>query len=183
MKEMAIFQDRELSWLDFDTRVLELTEDPTIPLLERLRFLAIFSSNLDEFFMVRVASLKAKIERGSTSVTSAGYTPKELLPLVLKRTQELVNIQADRFRDVIIPELKNEGIEFAKISDLSESERAHLKDYYNKRVFPVLTPLVVDPSHPFPYISGLSLCSRKGAFKSSSIYSDIRSRRYPIYSY
>jgi polyphosphate kinase len=157
MKEVAIFQDRELSWLDFDTRVLELTEDPTIPLLERLRFLAIFSSNLDEFFMVRVASLKAKIERGSTSVNSAGYTPKELLPLVLNRTQKLVNIQAERFRDVIIPELKKEGIEFAKISDLSESERAHLKDYYNKRVFPVLTPLVVDPSHPFPYISGLSL--------------------------
>ena len=157
MKEIAIYQDRELSWLDFDTRVLELTEDPTIPLLERLRFLAIFSSNLDEFFMVRVASLKAKIERGSTTVNSAGYTPKELLPLVLKRTQELVNIQVDRFRDEITPELKAQGIEFVKIADLTESEKSNLKDYYNKRVFPVLTPLVVDPSHPFPYISGLSL--------------------------
>ena len=151
------YQDRELTWLDFDTRVLELTEDPTIPLLERLRFLAIFSSNLDEFFMVRVASLKAKIERGSTTVNSAGFTPRELLPVVLKRTQELVNIQADRFRDVIIPELLKEGIEFAKISDLSDQERENLKDYYSKRIFPVLTPLVVDPSHPFPYISGLSL--------------------------
>ena len=157
MKESANYQDRELTWLDFDTRVLELTEDPTIPLLERLRFLAIFSSNLDEFFMVRVASLKAKIERGITTVNSAGYAPKELLSLVLKRTQELVTIQADRFRDVIIPELAAEGIEFAKIANLSEDERAHLKDYYSKRIFPVLTPLVVDPSHPFPYISGLSL--------------------------
>ena len=158
MKDLAAtFQDRELTWLDFDTRVLELTEDPTIPLLERVRFLAIFSSNLDEFFMVRVASLKAKIERGVTAPNSAGYTPKELLKIVLQRTQELVGIQAERFRDVIVPELAQHGIEFFKISELSQDERDHLKDYYNKRVFPVLTPLVVDPSHPFPYISGLSL--------------------------
>ena len=158
MKELAAnYQDRELTWLDFDTRVLELTEDPTIPLLERVRFLAIFSSNLDEFFMVRVASLKAKIERGVTAPNSAGYTPKELLKIVLERTQELVRIQAERFRDVIVPELAEHGIEFLKINQLSQEERDHLKDYYNNRIFPVLTPLVVDPSHPFPYISGLSL--------------------------
>ena len=158
MKEqLANYQDRELTWLDFDTRVLELTEDPTIPLLERVRFLAIFSSNLDEFFMVRVASLKAKIERGVTTPNSAGYTPRELLKIVLARTQNLVNIQAERFKDVIIPELATHGIEFCKIGELTDEEREHLKDYYDKRVFPVLTPLVVDPSHPFPYISGLSL--------------------------
>ena len=158
MKDLAAnYQDRELTWLDFDTRVLELTEDPTIPLLERVRFLAIFSSNLDEFFMVRVASLKAKIERGVTAPNSAGYTPKELLKIVLERTQELVKIQAERFRDVIVPELAEHGIEFVKIDQLSQDERDHLKDYYNNRIFPVLTPLVVDPSHPFPYISGLSL--------------------------
>ena len=151
------YQDRELSWLDFDTRVLELSEDHSIPLLERLRFLAIFSSNLDEFFMVRVASLKAKIERGVTTANSAGYTPQELLKIVLQRTQELVRIQAERFKDVIVPELAQHGIEFLKIDELSQDERDHLKDYYNKRIFPVLTPLVVDPSHPFPYISGLSL--------------------------
>jgi len=155
--QISNFQDRELTWLDFDTRVLELTEDPTIPLLERVRFLAIFSSNLDEFFMVRVASLKSKIERGVTAANSAGYTPKELLKIVLHRTQELVKIQADRFQDVIIPELAQHGIEFLKINELTQDERDHLKDYYNKRIFPVLTPLVVDPSHPFPYISGLSL--------------------------
>ena len=153
----ANYQDRELTWLDFDTRVLELSEDPTVPLLERVRFLAIFSSNLDEFFMVRVASIKSKIERGVNTPNSAGYTPKELLKIVLQRTEELVNIQAERFRDVIIPELRAHGIEFLKIAELSESEREHMKDYYNKRIFPVLTPLVVDPSHPFPYISGLSL--------------------------
>lgn len=151
------YQDRELSWLDFDTRVLELSEDHSIPLLERLRFLAIFSSNLDEFFMVRVASLKAKIDRGSTTINSAGYAPKELLDLVLKRTQVLVNTQAERFRDDIVPELRKEGIEFLKISEVTDSEREDLRNYYNNRIFPVLTPLVVDPSHPFPYISGLSL--------------------------
>ena len=151
------YQDRELSWLDFDTRVLELSADTTIPLLERLRFLAIFSSNLDEFFMVRVASIKAKIERGSTTINSAGYAPKELLDLVLKRTQVLVNTQAERFRDEIVPELRKEGIEFVKLSEVTDSEREDLKNYYNNRIFPVLTPLVVDPSHPFPYISGLSL--------------------------
>jgi polyphosphate kinase len=156
-EHVANYQDRELTWLDFDTRVLELTEDPTIPLLERVRFMAIFSSNLDEFFMVRVASLKAKIERGVTTPNSAGYTPQELIKIVLKRTQELVTIQAERFRDVIIPELRSHGIEFCKISELSDEERSNLKDYYDKRIFPVLTPLVVDPSHPFPYISGLSL--------------------------
>ena len=158
MKDTQVtYQDRELTWLDFDTRVLELTEDPTIPLLERVRFLAIFTSNLDEFFMVRVASLKAKIERGVTTANSAGYTPQELLKIVLQRTQELVRIQAERFKDVIVPELAQHGIEFLKIDELSQDERDHLKDYYNKRIFPVLTPLVVDPSHPFPYISGLSL--------------------------
>ena len=156
-EQLANYQDRELTWLDFDTRVLELTEDPTIPLLERVRFLSIFSSNLDEFFMVRVASLKAKIERGVTTPNSAGYTPRELLKIVLERTQNLVNIQAERFKDVIIPELATHGIEFCKISELTDEERSQLKDYYDKRVFPVLTPLVVDPSHPFPYISGLSL--------------------------
>jgi polyphosphate kinase len=107
--------------------------------------------------MVRVASLKAKIERGVTAPNSAGYTPKELLKIVLERTQELVKIQAERFRDVIVPELAEHGIEFVKIDQLSQDERDHLKDYYNNRIFPVLTPLVVDPSHPFPYISGLSL--------------------------
>lgn len=179
MKEnRADYQDRELTWLDFDTRVLELTADPTIPLLERIRFLSIFSSNLDEFFMVRVASLKAKIERGSTSVNSAGYSPKELLSLVHKRTQDLVTIQADRFKNELALELKKEGIEFVGISETSEEERQNLTKYYNDRIFPVLTPLVVDPSHPFPYISGLSL--NIGINIESSVDHDISFARVKI---
>ena len=151
------FQNRELSWLDFNTRVLELSRDESTPLLERLRFLSIFSSNLDEFFMVRVASIKAKIERGNLNTLGTGYSTKELLKLVLERTQELVATQADHFRNELVPKLQDAGIAFVKIADLTESEARDLKDYYSNRIFPVLTPLVVDPSHPFPYISGLSL--------------------------
>jgi len=151
------YGDRELSWLDFDTRVLELSEDQSIPLLERVRFLSIFSSNLDEFFMVRVASVKAKIQRGISSINSAGLTPFELLGMIQERTQHLVSRQAELFKNELIPELSRYGIEFARIEQLTDDERNGLKDYYDARIFPVLTPLVVDPSHPFPYISGLSL--------------------------
>lgn len=107
--------------------------------------------------MVRVASLKAKIERGSTTINSAGYEPKDLLGIVLSQTQALVTTQADRFQSELIPLLRKEGIEFVKLSEVTESEARDLTNYYNARIFPVLTPLVVDPSHPFPYISGLSL--------------------------
>ena len=151
------YGDRELSWLDFDTRVLELSEDQSIPLLERVRFLSIFSSNLDEFFMVRVASVKAKIQRGISSINSAGLTPFELLGMIQERTQHLVSRQAELFKNELIPELSRYGIEFARIEQLTDDEKNGLKDYYDARIFPVLTPLVVDPSHPFPYISGLSL--------------------------
>lgn len=158
MKEAPTqYGDRELSWLDFDTRVLELSEDQDIPLLERVRFLSIFSSNLDEFFMVRVASVKEKIERRVSSVNSAGLNPSELLGLIQERTQELVTRQAELFKLQLVPELRKYGIEFAKIDQLSDHEKDSLKNYYRSRIFPVLTPLVVDPSHPFPYISGLSL--------------------------
>lgn len=151
------YGDRELSWLDFDTRVLELSEDQSIPLLERVRFLSIFSSNLDEFFMVRVASVKAKIQRGISSINSAGLSPFELLGMIQERTQHLVSRQAELFKNELTPELSRYGIEFARIEQLTDDERTGLKDYYDARIFPVLTPLVVDPSHPFPYISGLSL--------------------------
>lgn len=151
------YRDRELSWLDFDARVLELCEDESIPLLERIRFLSIFSSNLDEFFMVRVASVKSKVERGISSVNSAGFNPQQLLSAILEQTQKLVTRQVELFHNFLIPKLAEEGIEFVKIDDLTEEEHKHLNDYYKQRIFPVLTPLVVDPSHPFPYISGLSL--------------------------
>ncbi len=149
--------DRELSWLSFDQRVLELAEDAAIPLLERLRFLAIFSSNLDEFFMVRVATLMSKIENEITAPNIAGITPLDLMHEISLRTKALVDRQSTVLHEDIIPKLKEEGIEFLQWSDLNETERDYVGRLFHDRIFPVLTPLAVDPSHPFPYISGLSL--------------------------
>ena len=149
--------DREISWLSFDQRVLELAEDPTVPLLERLRFLAIVSSNLDEFFMVRVATLMSKIENDVTAANVAGHKPKELLGLISTKVNELVSRQSKTLHDEILPELKKHGIEFVKWDQLDETERTYVSKLFQDRIFPVLTPLAVDPTHPFPYISGLSL--------------------------
>jgi polyphosphate kinase len=149
--------DRELSWLSFDQRVLELAEDPTIPLLERLRFLAIFSSNLDEFFMVRVATLMSKIENEITMPNVAGFAPKKLQEAISVATKALVERASTALHEDIIPKLKEEGIEFLQWGDLNEIERDYVGKLFQDRIFPVLTPLAVDPSHPFPYISGLSL--------------------------
>ncbi len=149
--------DRELSWLSFDQRVLELAEDAATPLLERLRFLAIFSSNLDEFFMVRVATLMSKIENEITVPNIAGITPLDLMHEISLRTKALVDRQSTVLHKDIVPILKDEGIEFLQWSDLNETERDYVGKLFHDRIFPVLTPLAVDPSHPFPYISGLSL--------------------------
>ena len=149
--------DRELSWLSFDQRVLELAEDAATPLLERLRFLAIFSSNLDEFFMVRVATLMSKIENEITAPNIAGITPLDLMHEISLRTKALVERQSTVLHEDIVPKLKEEGIEFLQWSDLNETERDYVGRLFHDRIFPVLTPLAVDPSHPFPYISGLSL--------------------------
>ena len=149
--------DRELSWLSFDQRVLELAEDSSIPLLERLRFLAIFSSNLDEFFMVRVATLMSKIENEIITPNVAGFAPKDLMAEISLHTKELVDRQSRVFHDDIMPKLKDEGIEFLHWDNLNEIEQDYVDRLFKDRIFPVLTPLAVDPSHPFPYISGLSL--------------------------
>ncbi len=149
--------DREMSWLSFNQRVLELAEDPTMPLLERVRFLAIFSSNLDEFYMVRVATLMSKLENGVTAANVAGFTPMELMKQVSIRTNELMERQSRVFHEEIEPLLKNEGIEFVHWDQLNDTERGYVTKLFQDRIFPVLTPLAVDPSHPFPYISGLSL--------------------------
>ena len=149
--------DREISWLSFDQRVLELAEDSTVPLLERLRFLAISSSNLDEFFMVRVATLMSKIENDVTAANVAGHKPKELLALISTKVNELVARQSKTLHDEILPELKKHGIEFVKWEQLDDTESAYVAKLFQDRIFPVLTPLAVDPTHPFPYISGLSL--------------------------
>ena len=151
------FLDRELSWLRFNQRVLELAEDPTIPLLERVRFLAIFTSNLDEFFMVRVAGLKRRIAAGVAVRAASGLMPREVLEQILTVTGELSQRQAQLFNDEIVPALTGEGIELVRWADLDRNEQKQCKRMFKERIFPVLTPLAVDPAHPFPYISGLSL--------------------------
>ncbi|MBY6350140.1 RNA degradosome polyphosphate kinase [Rhodococcus corynebacterioides] len=151
------YLNRELSWLDFNSRVLALAEDASLPLLERAKFLAIFASNLDEFYMVRVAGLKRRDETGLSVRSADGLSPREQLSLIAKRTQEIAERHARTFLDRIVPELAAEGIDIVRWSAVTEDERVRLTEYFNSQVFPVLTPLAVDPAHPFPYISGLSL--------------------------
>ena len=157
MPEAQHLIDRELSWLSFNERVLEMAEDQSIPLFERIRFLTIFASNLDEFYMVRVASLLSKLESNLKSANSAGFTPAELLEAISVRVRDLTLRHANLFKNQISPELKTHDIEFLRWDDLSDDERSYVSRIFSDRIFPVLTPLAVDPSHPFPYISGLSL--------------------------
>lgn len=152
-----ILVDRELSWLAFNQRVLELAEDKTTPLLERCRFLAIFSSNLDDFYMIRVASLKRKLEIGITKTNTAGFTPSELMKELSAKTQELIDRKTKCFHDDIHLRLSKEGVNIVRWDELTEEERELATEIFNNQIFPVLTPLAIDPSHPFPYISGLSL--------------------------
>jgi len=149
--------DRELSWLAFNQRVLELAEDESTPLLERCRFLAIFSSNLDDFYMIRVASLKRKLEAGITKTNTAGFNPRQLMTELSQKTQELIQRQSRCFHESVLPALAGHGIELTKWEALSQSEQDYVNGIFHAKIFPVLTPLAVDPSHPFPYISGLSL--------------------------
>ncbi|WP_323791697.1 RNA degradosome polyphosphate kinase [Nocardioides sp.] len=151
------FLDRELSWLRFNQRVLELAEDKSQPLLERARFLAIFTSNLDEFFMVRVAGLKRRIAAGLAVRAASGLMPREVLEQIWTTTRELSQRQALLFREQIVPALVEQDIELVRWDDLDREEQKACKRLFRDRIFPVLTPLAVDPAHPFPYISGLSL--------------------------
>jgi polyphosphate kinase len=151
------FLERELSWLDFNQRVLELAEDESMPLLERVNFLSIFASNLDEFFMVRVASLKRRIATGIAVPSASGLSPQDVLHQIAERTKQLQTRHADLFATTISDQLAQHGIEIVHWSTLSPSEQQELHEYFSAQVFPVLTPLAVDPAHPFPYISGLSL--------------------------
>jgi polyphosphate kinase len=151
------FLNRELSWLDFNARVLELAEDDSLPLLERVKFLAIFASNLDEFYMVRIAGLKRRQTTGLTVRSPDGLTIREQLDLVTQRTQDLVQRQADVFLKDITPRLEDAGIRIVHWEDLGDDDARRQREYFRDQVFPVLTPLAVDPAHPFPYISGLSL--------------------------
>lgn len=151
------FADRELSWIAFNERVLEQSEDNTVPLLERLWFSAIFSSNLDEFYMVRVAGLKRRLAAGIAKPGASGLAPREVLDLITHRTRELVSRQASNFQEDLKPALDDVGIHLRRWDELEKPDQDRLSRYFRSQVFPVLTPLAVDPSHPFPYISGLSL--------------------------
>ncbi len=151
------FGDRELDWLAFNARVLELAEDESIPLLERVRFLAIFASNLDEFVMVRVAGLKRRIATGMARTAASGLSPHQVLDAISVKSHELMARHAEVFTSSVQPALGAEGITLVHWDDLGADEQERLRKFFRRQIYPVLTPLAVDPAHPFPYISGLSL--------------------------
>jgi polyphosphate kinase len=151
------YSDREISWLAFNQRVLELAEDDKLPVLERANFLAIFASNLDEFFMVRVAGLKRRIMTGLAVSTNVGRAPEDLLDDIRQRAHELQARHARAFRDGVRPALAEAGIHIVTWNSLDAADQEILRNYYEQHIYPVLMPLAVDTAHPFPYISGLSL--------------------------
>ncbi|WP_305782923.1 RNA degradosome polyphosphate kinase [Symbioplanes lichenis] len=151
------FLNRELSWLDFNARVLALAEDPGTPLLERAKFLAIFASNLDEFYMVRVAGLKRRLKAGLPMRGGDRVSLRNQLEMITERAADLVTRHAACFGEEVRPKLSAEGIEIVKWAELDAADRERLRTYFREQVFPVLTPLAVDPAHPFPYISSRSL--------------------------
>ena len=151
------YTDRELTWMDFNERVLEQAEDRDLPLLERAWFLAIFSSNLDEFYMVRVAGLMRRIKAGITPVRASGLDANQVLAQVTRRAKELTARQAALFQEDVRPALAAHNVDILGWDDLDPNQQERLTRYFRHHIYPVLTPLAVDPSHPFPYISGLSL--------------------------
>ncbi len=152
-----MFINRELSWLSFGERLLELAQNKQTPLLERVKFLAIFSTGLDEFFQVRVAGLKDQLAAGLRVRSTDGKSPTEQLQLIKDQVTNLLDLEELIFIDQIVPELKNKGVILSDWSSLDDEDRSYLVDVFDSAIFPVLTPLAVDPGHPFPYISNLSL--------------------------
>ncbi len=151
------YLSRELTWLEFNARVLHEAMDERTPLLERLKFMGIFSSNLDEFFMVRIAAIGQQIEAKVSKLTPDGRTPQEQLAVASDRVQKLVTQQHQHFETVLRPAMTKQGIYLLDYFDLNQEQRNYLQTYFEEQIFPVLTPLAVDPGHPFPYISNLSL--------------------------
>ncbi len=157
LSDPQYYFNRELSWLEFNYRVLREATDSRTPLLERLKFLAIFSSNLDEFFMVRVAGLKQQVEAQVSKLPPDGLTPTQQLDGINQRLLPMVKEQHQHFEQVLRPQLVENGIHILDYMDLNQEQRTYLRKYFEEQIFPVLTPLAIDPSHPFPYISNLSL--------------------------
>jgi polyphosphate kinase len=150
--------NRELSWLEFNRRVLEEAKDETVPLLERVKFLAIFSFNLDEFFMVRVARLKRLILEGDQRADPDGLTPAETLTAVSKRVHELAEDQHLCFLNNIMPQLSSEGIHLVRPEEMNGAQERFLEEFFQRTLYPIVTPLAIDPAHPFPYLANRSLC-------------------------
>ena len=156
MKSDRLF-NRELGWIEFNARVLEEGLDSSLPLLERLKFLSIFSTNLDEFFMVRVAGLQEQLDTNPSSLSPDGLTPATQLKLISDRLRPLLKLQTDCLLNEILPGLRKLGIQLVELNDLTRTEQQQLEKFFADRVYPILTPLAVDPGHPFPYISNISL--------------------------
>ena len=152
-----LFVNREVSWLQFNERVLELAEDDRVPLLERVKFLAIYANNLDEFFMVRVAGLHDQVDAGIDARGPDGLSARETLERLNARNAELTRRHARVWEDAVRPALAEEGVRVAEVPDCSSEELATIDRLFSEQIFPVLTPLAVGPGRPFPYISNLSL--------------------------
>ena len=157
VKDAAFLTNRELSWLEFNRRVLDEALNDGAPLLERLKFLSIFSGNLDEFFMIRVAGLKERVAEGVDEIFPDGLTATELLAEIRKIVLPMLERQTACLHEDVLPGLAGEGIKIYSQKDLSKAARKKLDEYFTKNVFPVLTPQAVDESHRFPYVSNLSL--------------------------
>ena len=156
--DASTYLNRELSWLEFNRRVLEEARDESVPLLERVKFLAIFSSNLDEFFMVRVARLKRQIRDGIEGIGPDGMTAPETLTAISRRIHVLADEQHLCFLNTILPQLTAEGIHLVRPEEMSGEQERFLEDFFHRTLYPIVTPLAIDPGHPFPYLANRSLC-------------------------
>jgi len=156
--ESNIYLNRELSWLEFNRRVLEEAQDENVPLLERVKFLAIFSSNLDEFFMVRVARLKRQIRDGMEGLGPDGLTAAEALTAISRRVHQLAEEQHLCFLNTILPQLTAEDIHLVRPEEMSREQERFLEEFFHRTLYPIVTPLAIDPGHPFPYLANRSLC-------------------------
>lgn len=151
------FFNREMSWLDFNRRVLDEALNPELPLLDKIKFLSIFFSNLDEFYMIRISGLKEQIRANVIEPSIDGATPIEQVKKIENEIQPMLNLIYNYWKEEILPQLADNNIVISSIEQLDKSEKDHLKEYFNREIYPVLTPLAFDPGRPFPYISNLSL--------------------------
>ncbi|MCB0744695.1 MAG: RNA degradosome polyphosphate kinase, partial [Ignavibacteriae bacterium] len=151
------FINRDLSWLEFNKRVLEEALDPNLPLLDKIKFISIFFTNLDEFYMIRVSGLKEQIRANIITSTIDGLTPYECLREIDIEVKKMLSIIDDLWNKTILPDLAKNKINLCKVDELTKSEQKALSEYFHNEIYPVLTPLAFDPGRPFPYISNLSL--------------------------